>query len=1186
MTARFPALLFSVAATLAHGAAPDFNRDIRPIISNNCFQCHGPDEKERKGGTDGLRLDTAEGAAEDLGGYRAIVPGDPEKSELITRLTTEDADDLMPPRKTGKKLTPREIGLLREWVKAGASYAKHWSYEAPRRAAVPEKSAQFSVPGAQSEGAKLSGGHLALSTNPIDAFILARLAKEKLTPQPETDRPSLARRVALDITGIPPLPEEVDAFVKDNAPDAYDRFVDAQLAKPAYGEHWARQWLDLARYADSAGYANDPSRTIWAFRDYVIRAFNTNRPFDQFTIEQIAGDLLPEPTQEQLIATAFHRNTMTNSEDGTNDEEFRSAAIVDRTNTTMGVWMGTSFACAQCHTHKFDPISQHEYFRMFAFFNNTDDADRRDESPLLTFTGEGQKQQRAAWDADLAKVEEKFKTPGPAVVAAAEKWAREFPTNLKWDAARPAVAKAASGVALTVTEDGAILSAKNDGKTDAYTLEFETLSTSPIAALRIDALPHDSLPGNGPGFSGGNFVVTQVRAEVQPAAASKGAVARYVRVELPGKGKLLQLAEVQVFSSGENVAPTGEASQSSTYSDAVAKRATDGNTAGEYEKGSVAHTAESDNPWWEVDLKSARTVDRIVLWNRAEAGERLDGFRIVALDEQRQPVWEKSANKSAANIPFDTTGAREIVFSSAIADFTQADFDEGAVIGNAAPEKKKNGRKPGQKGWAIGGGTGKPHSLTLVTAKPLELPAGSKLIVTIDMKSAFAAHNLGHFRIAATSEPRVREVMEVWGSAQSPVPSAQSEGAPRPLSTEHFALSTSPPLQDYYIREKAPELKAERDQLAALRKQFDELKPDTVPVMRELAEGKQRKTRVQIRGNYLSLGDEVTAGMPAAFHPPQPGAPMNRLTLARWLVDKDNPLTARVVANRYWESIFGIGLVRTSEEFGAQGEQPTNPELLDWLATELVARQWDTKAFLKLLVTSAAYRQSSRVTPEALEKDPENQLVSRGPRIRLSAEMVRDQALAVSGLLSTRMFGPSVRPARPNSGLSAAFGAGLDWQTSAGEDRFRRGLYTEWRRTSPYPSMMTFDATSREICTIRRNQSNTPLQALVTLNDPVYVEAAQALARRIVGAGATAEDRVRAGYRFVLQRAATDTELKRVTQLLDESREYFLKDPKNAADMATNPIGPIPAGGDVTELAAWTTVANVLLNLDETLMKR
>jgi hypothetical protein len=684
----------------------------------------------------------------------------------------------MPPRKTGKKLTPQEIDLLTRWVKQGAPYAAHWAYVKPVRPPLPRlRNPQVTA------------------RNPIDHFLLARLEAEGLKPAPEADRYALVRRVSLDLTGLPPTPEEADAFVNDRSPDAYEKLVDRLLNKPAYGEHWARMWLDLARYADSAGYADDPPRTIWAYRDYVIRSFNANKPFDQFTVEQFAGDLLPSPTEEQLIATAFHRNTLTNSEGGTNDEEFRSVAIVDRVNTTLTVWMGISIACAQCHTHKFDPISQKEYFQVFAILNNTEDADRRDESPLLSLWSEGQRQQRAKLHQEIAAAEQALKQ-----------------------------------------------------------------------------------------------------------------------------------------------APAAE-------------------------------------------------------------------------------------------------------------------------------------------------------------------------------------------------QPKLRE------------------------------------------------------KVAALQKQLAGMKPETTaPIMRELTGAQRRKTRIQLRGNFLQLGEEVSEGVPAAFHPLPQGARRDRLALARWLVDDDNPLTARVIANRYWEQIFGVGLVRSSEEFGSQGELPSHPELLDWLATELVRQQWDLKRFLKLLVTSAAYRQSSRVTADLFERDPDNRLLARGPRVRLSAEMVRDHALFVGGLLSDRVGGPSVKPPQPALGISAAFGGSIDWKTSEGKDRYRRGLYTEWRRSNPYPSMATFDAPNREVCTVRRNRTNTPLQALVTLNDTVYVEAAQALARRM--AGAAPVEKARHGFRLCLARPPSEQELARLLRLYEEARAEFAQDAGKAKDVATKPLGPAPEGADVVELASWTVVANVLLNLDEMFLKR
>ncbi len=1158
--------VLSLAAGAFAQAPPDFQRDIRPILSNNCFHCHGPDEKERKGGEHGYRLDTLEGAFADLGGYKAIIPGKPEESELFKRVTTKDEDDAMPPRKSGKKLTEKETALLREWIKSGAKYSKHWSYEKPVRPAAPQiRNPQFAI------------------RNPIDAFILARLEKEKLSPQPEADRHALIRRVSLDLTGLPPTPEEADAFANDKSPDAYEKLVDRLLASSAYGEHWARQWLDLARYADSAGYADDPLRTIWPYRDWAIRAFNRNLPFDQFTIEQFAGDLLPNATQDQLIATAFHRNTMTNSEGGTDDEEFRNAAIVDRANTTMAVWMGTSFTCAQCHSHKYDPITNAEFFRLFAFLNNTEDSDKKDERPTISFFTDEQKRQRAEWEAQLAAVEAKFKAPQQPVIAGAEKWARDFPARLDWKSPQPLAVKAKSGAAAESQADGTITVPKNDAKTDSYTIELPLADAQKVSALRIESLPADALPGKGAGHGGGNFVVTRVRASVVPPSETKGPVARFVRIELPGKNRILQLAEVQVFSGGKNVALGGAASQSGTYADAEAKRAIDGSTAGEYAKGSVAHAAEGNDRWWEVDLKADHAIDRIAVWNRAELPERLKGFRIVALDAQRKPVWERTNNDTPKpSTEFSPAGSREITFTSAIADFTQAGFDEQAVLKDAPKDAKP---KPGQKqaGWAVGGSTTRPHMLTLLAAKPAEAPAGSRIAITIEQDSKHDRTTLGRFRVSTTSDARVaahaRTPVDVLGIL------ALAESGRTPAQRTR--------LQEYYARELAPELKPEREQVASLRRQIDGLAQATVPVMRELAGAERRKTRVQVRGNFLVLADEVTEGVPAAFNPLPKDAPMNRLTLAHWLVDDANPLTARVIANRFWESIFGTGIVRTSEEFGAQGEMPSHPELLDWLACELMhptvftdAKPWDVKAFLKLLVTSAAYRQSSKVTPEVAGRDPDNRLLAHGPRFRMGAEVVRDQALAVGGLLSRKMFGPPVRPPRPSMGLSAAFGSGLDWQTSAGEDMHRRGIYTEWRRTSPYPSMVTFDAPNREVCTLRRNRSNTPLQALVTMNDPVYIEAAQSLARRMTAGSSSPAEIARTGFRLTLIRPPSEKEVQRLIALHDAVLPSYQQDSKKALEMATNPIGAAPKGADVADLAAWTTVANTLLNLDETVMKR
>uniref|UniRef100_A0A7C2NW43 DUF1553 domain-containing protein n=1 Tax=Schlesneria paludicola TaxID=360056 RepID=A0A7C2NW43_9PLAN len=767
-----PVFLSAAASVVAAEPAVDFNRDIRAILSNNCFQCHGPDEQERKGGANGLRLDTADGAREDLGGYAAIVPGDLEKSALWQRVTATDPDVLMPPPATGKKLSAKDRELLRRWIQGGAKYSRHWSYEPPVRPELPAVS-DSSWP-----------------RTAVDRFLLARLDREELKPQPEADRYALARRVSQDLTGLPPTVAEADEFVHDSSPDAYTRYVDRLLKKETYGEHWARLWLDLARYADSAGYADDPPRTIWAYRDYVIRAFNQNLPFDQFTIEQIAGDLLPHPTEDQLIATAFQRNTLTNNEGGTNDEEFRNVAIVDRVNTTFAVWMGTTINCCQCHSHKYDPLTQTEFFQVFAIYNQTEDADRRDESPLYELWTPETRQQKAAVEAELQAL----------------------------------------------------------------------------------------------------------------------------------------------------------------------------------------------------------------------------------------------------------------------------------------------------------------------TAQPNDPPSA---VIAVDT--------------------------------------------------------------------------------ARLRKQLDSLKPyTTVPIQRELAADQHRKTQLQHRGNFMDLGPEVSPGVPAAFHPLPKHRPVDRLALARWLVDRNNPLTARVVVNRLWEQLFGIGLVATSEEFGSQGEPPSHPELLDWLAVEFMDSGWDQQHILRLLVTSAAYRQSSHVTPELFQRDPDNRLLARGPRFRMSAEMIRDQALCVSGLLSPKMYGPPTRPLQPKLGVNAAFGSAVDWQPSEGEDRHRRGLYTTWRRSNPYPSMATFDAPNREVCTLRRARTNTPLQALVTLNDPVYVEAAQALAKRTMSSDGSTADKAAFAFRTALIRPPTAEETTRLAALWDRARSHLAANPSQATKLAPTPEGM----ADPLDLAAWTVVCNALLNLDEMFMPR
>ncbi len=1139
----------------------DFNVDIRPILSNTCYTCHGPDANERQSG---LRLDLRESAlAEADSGSRAIVPGDVQQSELLHRVVSEDDDSRMPPGDSGKNLSERDIELLTQWIRQGAPYAEHWSYVKPLRPATPKLT-------------EASGESATWPINEIDNFILARLLQEGLAPSPEADRHALARRVSLDLTGLPPTVEEVDAFVNDDQPKAYERLVDRLLAKTAFGEHWARLWLDLARYADSAGYADDPPRTIWAYRDWVIGALNQNMPFDQFTIEQIAGDLLPNPTNDQLVATAFHRNTLTNNEGGTDDEEFRNVAVVDRVNTTMAVWMGTTIACCQCHDHKYDPLSQQEFFGLFAILNNTQDKDLKDESPLVELWSDEQQEQERTWKHDIVELEQAIDSPPPEIATAQQQWAEHFFDEPPWRTVRPTTVTAQSGASPTIADDHTISIPSTDA-TDVYQLELplnesatdDASGPDEVTAFQIEAISQETISGGGPGHAEGHFVVTRVLATIVP-PTGETTQGRYVRVENSGKKKILSLAEVQVFDGEQNIALGGKAKQSSTASGGKAIRAIDGNTVGEYTANSTTHTSSEDDPWWELDLGSTLPIKRIVLWNRTDHGlhKRLTGFTIAVLDENRQELWSQTVDDPPnPSGEYSVGGAREVDFAMAYASYTEEGLEAANVL---------NSKYPNALGWGITQRAGSGAALTLIPRSPIKAEPGSILKLTIEQLSSHKNHTLGSFRILTTNDRTIDRHVRTPATVVSILEKKPDDrtDAERTVIREHYQTVS-------------PKLRSMRERLTQLKKQLEDEKPyTTAPIMRELADEDQRTTHVQRRGNFLEKGPVVEKGFPTAFHTLGEEATADRMSLARWLIDADNPLTPRVIANRYWEAIFGRGLVLTSEDFGSQGDLPSHPQLLDWLATELQRTQWDTKALLKTIVLSATYRQSSRVTPESYQRDPDNVLLARGPRFRLSAEMIRDQALSASGLLSPKIGGPPVKPPQPTLGVRAAFGGAVDWETSSGEDRYRRALYTTWRRSNPYPSMATFDAPNREVCTIRRATTNTPLQALVTLNDPVYVEAAQALARRMMRAGATVEERAIRGFRICVARPPEKQELDELVLLYEQAHQRFAADVDNAQKFIANPVDPPPDSIDAAELAAWTVVGNVLLNLDEMIMKR
>jgi len=1150
----------------------DFNYDIRPIISSKCFHCHGPDESSRKAH---LRLDSRDEAMKEHDSTRAIVPGDLDNSELVARITSTDPDEMMPPPKENKKLTAAEVTLLKRWVAEGAEYKPHWSFIKPERPAVPPITE--SGLNAWPQGAKPE----AWSRNPIDGFVLRKMVKAGLTPSPGADPRVLCRRLYLDLIGLPPTPVEVDDFVRSASHDpeaAYKALVDHLLASPRFGEKWARMWLDLARYADSTGYGSDKFRlNIWPWRDWVIDAFNRGMPYDQFTVEQIAGDLLPNATTEEIEATAFNRNTMTNVEGGIVPEEYRVAAVKDRVSTTCQVWMGLTMGCAQCHSHKFDPISQKEYYQMFGVFNQTEDANREDEEPKMPVPTEEEAAKKNRITAEITKLEKKLADHAPEIDAEQRAWETTSRQPISWTVLTPSEINSTGGTNLTARPDSSIVAA-GGGPSATYTIKART-DLKGITAFRLEALPDDTLPAKGPGRAeNGNAVVSEFTVKAEP-VEPKPTRARFIRIEAPGKERILSLAEVQVFQGNENLALKGTASQSSTDFEGPAKLAIDGNTSGDFTGGhSVTHTRKSENPWWKVDLGTETVIDRIIVWNRTDGGleGRLANSRILALDAARKPIAEipigAPPKPSAEYNP--VAGSLNIALQNASADFSQEGWSvERAIDGDS-----------GQKsGWAFSPQSGVPHAAVFETKRTA---GDGATLLTFRIEQNFGQnHTLGRFRISATT--KAAPVREIPASIQTilAIDEANRSAAQRTELAAYFH-----PLSKTYAS-ISREIDAAKQELASV-------KPISLPIMRELATNKLRVTHLLNKGNYLAPGDVVEPGLPAAFSGwIKTDKPVDRLAVAKWLTNSENPLTARVAVNRFWAQLFGLGIVETEEDFGTQGSLPTHPELLDWLAVSFESPKnsdaaqfglgWDMKALIRLIVTSATYRQSSRISPESLDRDSRDRFLSHYPRRRIDAELVRDQALALAGLLSPKIGGPSVYPPQPDGLWKVAFNGGQNgYPTSTGEDRYRRGLYTFWRRTRPYPSMSTFDAPSREACTLRRLPTNTPLQAFVTLNDPCFVECAQALARRIVcEGGVNPGERIRWALNLALSRPGSEQEIATVQNLYESELATYQADADAAKKLASSATQPLPKDGNPAELAAWTVVANVLLNLDGVLTK-
>lgn len=1008
-----------VAAHAAEGEPGIFAARIRPILAARCYQCHGPDLQQN-----GLRLDSLASILKGSANGSVVIPGDGDKSPLVQHLL-----GLQRPRMPygAPPLAADDVELIRKWVAEGAKGpdstaplastkpVKHWAYVKPVRPDLPQ----------------VKDG--AWCRNPIDNIVLAKLEAEGLKPSPEASKEVLIRRVSLALVGLPPTTQEVDAFVADQSADAYEKVVDRLLASPHFGERWAAPWLDLARYGDTNGYEKDLRRTMWKYRDWVINALNQDMSFREFTIEQIAGDMLPNATTDQLIASGFNRNAMTNMEGGVDPEEYYWYTQVDRVNATATVWLGSTLGCAECHNHKFDPFTQKDYYRFLSFYAGEQYEDTNwaagpyAREPMIELPTPDQAMKSKDLRAQIAKLQTVLDTPTPDLATAQAQWEQEIKAaEAKWTVLQPSHYVSTGGATLKLLPDGSILAGGKNPSADSYELSATTNLTG-ITGIRLEVMSDPSLPAGGPGRDAeGNFFLSDFEVQAAP----------------------------------------------------------------------------SDKP----------------------------------------------------------TGSQKIVFKDASADESQ-----GASYGF----ENLTNDKPKPKGWSIDASDDKSVTTrrgVLIPDKPFGFAGGTLLSIHLKHEMAFAKVGIGRFRISVTTMADPHLVVTVPARLRKTLdlpPSQRAEKDSADLAAAYRLI--------------APLLQPVRDQKAKLEKQDEDLGIATSLVMGEKNSFERPCTHVHIRGAFLSVGEKVCAGTPFILNSLPDDQMPNRLGLANWLVSDDNPLTARVTVNRYWEQLFGRGIVETSEDFGTQGSPPSNQMLLDWLATDFMQNGWSMKKILREMVTSSTFRQSSDVTPELEEKDPYNFLLARGPRFRMPAEMVRDSALAASGLLSSKIGGPSVFPYQPEGIWDIPYNNDK-WVLSAGEDQYRRSLYTFIRRSSAYPSWTTFDAPTREFCTVRRVRTNTPLQALTTLNDPVYFSSAQALARMILqDGGADPTARATFAFRRSLTRRPTAPELDRILKYYNSEIEYYQKDSKAASLVAKGYTGP---AANLPEAAAWTMVSNVLLNLD------
>lgn len=1020
----------AMGADEARAGQPDrisFARDVRPILAAACFHCHGPDEGERKAG---LRLDTPEGALGAREDGAAFVPGSLEKSLAWQRITAADESLRMPPPDSGKVLRPEQIEVLKVWIEQGAEYAPHWAFVPPERPPLPKVSREEWV------------------RNPIDRFILARLEAEGLAPAAEADRATLLRRLSLDLVGLPPEPVEIDAFLADTSPAAYEKQVERLLESPHYGERWGRVWLDAARYADSDGYEKDKPRQVWCYRDWVIESLNRDLPYDEFIIQQIAGDLLPNPTQDQLVATGFLRNSMINEEGGIDPEQFRMEAMFDRMDAIGKGILGLTIQCGQCHSHKYDPLTQEEYYRMFAFLNNAH------EACIATYTKDEQRK-RTELLRQIAEREAQLQASAPDWPQRMAAWeATVAHDQPEWTIVRPEL-DASGGQKHYLLPDGSVLAAGYAPTKHETVFTCRTDATT-ITAVSLELLNDPNLPLGGPGRSiFGLCALTEFKVQVAPA----------------DKPEMVQ--NVKIASATADVNPP-ETELASIFDDRSGRR-------------------------------------------------RVTGPVSFAIDGVDETAWGLDIGPGRSNVP------RKAVFV-----FEQPVTMQGGVV---------------------------------ITFRLTQNHGGWN---SDDNQN----NNLGRFRFSVTdapnpsADPLPAEVRQILA-----VPAAQRT----PAQVQRLFS---------FWRTTVPEWQAANEEIEALWRQHPQGSSQLVLMERD----EPRTTHLLVRGDFLKPGPAVSPGVPAFLHPLPADQPLNRLTFARWLVDRRSPTTARSLVNRVWQAYFGQGLVSTSEDLGVQCEPPSHPELLDWLAVEFMEAGWSLKHLHRLIVTSATYRQDSRVTPELLVRDPYNRLLARGPRFRVEGELVRDIALAASGLLVRKVGGPSVFAPAPEFLFvpPASYGPKV-WREATGEDRYRRGLYTFCYRSVPYPVLQAFDVPNGDFSCVRRVRSNTPLQALTLLNETLFVECARALALRTLAEGGR-DNAARLTYAFrrCLGRLPTQQEAEILLGLLWRQTARYASGELNPWELAAqNPDQPpeLPAGVSPAEAAAWTAVSRVLLNLDETVTK-